>query len=118
LERRVAGRRYVPLPVARRLVESRLAEEGYGVDPSIPRVRDYLKLFGDRDPDKAEEAVEKLKALGLQEVTAVDIVNICPGTPGEVRSILVLEPEKNYDEELVKRILDEISEYCASMYPE
>ncbi len=118
-ERRIVRERYVPLSYARKLVEKRLQEDDVGVVPPLARVRDYLKSFGTRDPELAVKVVEKLVSeRGLPEHVAVNIVDICPGSPGEVRSILAMVKELVYDEELVKGILEDISEYCASTYPE
>ena len=56
--------------------------------------------------------------MGLDEVLSVNIVNMCPSTPGEVRLILAMRKDLRYDEELLSRILDTVREYCESQLRE
>ena len=113
-ERRIVESRPIPLALARKLAEERLEEGETGVSPILLKARDYLDRFGAGDPEKAVEAVERLKSLGLDEVVAVNIVNICPKSPGEVRSILMMKKEIAYDEELVSKILEAIGDFCST----
>ncbi len=117
MERRVRETRYVPLAEARRLVEERYQEEDEaGIPLALTRVREYLREFGSGDPSLAVEAVRRLiSELGLDEVIAVNLVNICPGSPGEVRSILAMRKDIAYDEELVSKILEMIRDYCSTV---
>lgn len=117
-ERRIVESRPIPLALARRLAEERLQEGETGVSPILLKARDYLDKYGLGDPDKAVETVEKLKELGLDEVVAVNIVNICPRSPGEVRSILMMKKEAAYDEELVSKILETIEDFCSTTVQE
>lgn len=118
MERRIVSERNITYSEARRLLEKRVREKEFGVIITIDKTLNYLRMFGDKDPDKAREAVEQLMNLGLDEELAVVVANICPSTPGEVRSILSMRKELTYDEELVGKILEAISDYCSSTYPE
>ncbi len=118
MERRILGERYVTYSEARKLLEERAKDAELGVPVAVERTLDYLKLFGDRDPEAARRAVEELKGLGLDEVLAVNLANICPREPGEVRSILAMNKELVYDEELVSKILEKLSSYCETVYGE
>jgi len=117
LERRIISRKYVTWSEARRLLKSRIEEE-MGLPLPMQTTWDYLREFGDKDPDAAAETVEKLKGLGLDEEVAVNLANICPVVPGEVRSILAMRKDIQYDEDLVKRILEILEPYCRTVYPE
>ena len=118
MERRILREEPISYSEARRLLEARVREKEFGIIITIDRALSYLRTFGDKDPDKAREAVNRLVELGLDPVVAVNIVNICPVEEGEVRSILSMRKEAVYDEELVKKILEAISDYCQSVYPE
>ncbi|MCE4601314.1 MAG: RNA polymerase Rpb4 family protein [Desulfurococcales archaeon] len=118
MERRIVKEKYVTYSEARRLLEDRVREKEFGVIITVDKTLGYLRVFGDKDPDKARGAVEKLVGLGLDEDVAVNIVNICPSDPGEVRSILSMKKEFVYDESLIEGILEAIREYCESSYPE
>jgi len=115
-ERKVKAR-YVTWSEARRLLKSRIEEE-MGLPLPMQTTWDYLREFGDKDPDAAAETVEKLVGLGLDEEVAVNLANICPEVPGEVRSILAMRKELKYDEELVRKILEVLEPYCSTQYPE
>jgi DNA-directed RNA polymerase subunit F len=55
-----------------------------------------------------------LKKLGLNDETAVNLLNICPESEGEVRAVLVMEREFVYDVELVSNILSILKKLCSS----
>jgi DNA-directed RNA polymerase subunit F len=55
-----------------------------------------------------------LKKLGLNDETAVNLLNICPESEGEVRAVLVMERESVYDVELVNNILSILRRLCSS----
>jgi DNA-directed RNA polymerase subunit F len=112
LNRRVLSRKYLSLSEALSLLENRMKEE----PPLITeqeKTWDYLRSFGRGDPEKARKAVEELEKMGLGETVSVNIVNICPSTPGEVRAVLAMRKDLSYDEELVSRILEAIRDYCS-----
>lgn len=110
--------KYITYPEARKLLEERVREKEFGIIITIDKTLNYLRLFGDKDPGKAREAVESLVESGLDEDLAVIVANICPSDPGEVRSILSMKKDFVYDEELITKILDVIKDYCSSTYPE
>ncbi len=57
------------------------------------------------------EVVEELVKLGLKEVTAVMLVNNCPGSVDEVRVLLNFE-SKVFESEELERILEILSGCC------
>ncbi len=118
MERRILNQKPVSYSEARKLLEKRIREKEFGIIITIDRTLSYLRVFGDKDPEKAEKTVERLVDIGLDPEVAVNIVNICPQDPGEVRSILSMKKEAVYDEELISRILNAIKDYCLSVYPE
>ncbi len=118
MERRIIEEKPISYSEARTLLEKRIREKEFGIIITIDRTLSYLRLFGDKDPSKAREAIEKLGELGLDPEITVNLVNICPSDPGEVRSILSMKKELVYDENLVNNILEAIKEYCQSTFPE
>ena len=109
---RVVSQRYVPLPVAKKILEavSELVQE----NPIVARTYEYLSRFSKCDAEKAERAVKRLiEELGLSEIVAVNIVNILPQTIHEVRPLLELEPRTLTPEE-VEKIVEILKEECGS----
>jgi DNA-directed RNA polymerase subunit F len=73
---------------------------------------DYARKFAKiKDPQSARKAVKQLmKEMGLPEEIAVQLVNIAPRDPGEVR--LILAPlTKVFEEEDLRRIIEIIKSY-------
>jgi len=112
LDRKIVGKRFVSWSEARSIMEERIKQGSPSILPEQERTWEYLKTVGNRDPERDREAINKLIELGLNEITAVNMVNICPREPGEVRLVLQLEKDKVYDEDLINKILDILNE-CA-----
>jgi len=75
---------------------------------------EYARKFAKiKDPRDARRAVKRLmEEMGLPEEIAVQLVNIAPRDPGEVR--LVLAPlTKVYDEGELRRIVEIIESYTS-----
>lgn len=73
---------------------------------------DYARKFAKiKDPQSARKAVRQLmEEMGLPEEIAVQLVNIMPRDPGEVR--LILAPlTKVYEEAELRRIIEIIKSY-------
>jgi DNA-directed RNA polymerase subunit F len=73
---------------------------------------DYARKFAKiKDPQSARKAVKQLmEEMGLPEEIAVQLVNIAPRDPGEVR--LILAPlTKVFEEEDLRRIIEIIKSY-------
>lgn len=77
----------------------------------VQRVLDYLRKFSKIPPEKVEELREKLASTGLKEESIVMIINVCPGTIDELRTLLVLE-EKVLETEQLEKIVNLLKEYC------
>ncbi len=117
MERKIIAQRNITWSEARKLLRARIEEE-HGVPLPMQITWEYLREFGDRDPEAAAETVKKLMGLGLDEEVSVNLANICPKQPGEVRSILAMRRDLQYDEELVSKILEILEPYCETVYPE
>ncbi|MCE4602981.1 MAG: hypothetical protein F7B18_07350 [Desulfurococcales archaeon] len=106
MKRKIINKQLVTWSEARSIMESRIRDVEPPILPEQERTWEYLKLVGSRDPVREREAVEKLAELGLRPEIVVNLVNMCPKTPGEVRLVLAMDKEIVYDEELVSRILE------------
>ncbi len=112
MQRRILKKEYITLIEARSLMKDRISYEGLPLTPEQERAWEYLKAFGQGDPEKARSAVNRLVEAGLDPVIAVNLVNICPSSAGEVRLILGMRKEMVFSEELVNRILDSLRDVC------
>lgn len=110
MKRRILGKQLVTWSEARSIMEDRVREEDPPILAEQERTWEYLKLVGARDPSREREAVKKLMELGLSEALAVNMVNICPREPGEVRLVLAMEKELVYDEDMVRKVLEIVGE--------
>ncbi len=107
---KVLSQRYVPLPVAKKILEElgELVQE----NPIVARTYEYLARFSKCDAEAAERAVRRLvEELKLSELVAVNLVNILPSTVHEARPLLELEPRTLSPEE-VEKILSILEEEC------
>lgn len=77
----------------------------------VQRVVEYLHKFTKIPPEKAEELREKLSSFNLKDETIVMVMNICPQSHDEMRSLLVFE-EKVLDAEQLDKIVNLLREYC------
>lgn len=77
----------------------------------VTRVVEYLSKFSKIPIEKAPELREKLAAKGLKEKTIVMVMNICPKTVDELRSLMELE-DKVYESSFLEELVSILSEYC------
>ena len=115
MERRLAGKTYVSYAEAREILHARMKEGS--IAGGIERVWEYLSDVGGGDPQKARSVREKLiREAGLDEVTAANLVNICPASLGEVRSLIATRAPKApvYDESFLRKIMEILEEFCSS----
>ncbi|MDT7887741.1 MAG: RNA polymerase Rpb4 family protein [Desulfurococcales archaeon] len=107
---RILSFREAPLPSVKKIL---LETEARGVklQDLQRRVLEHATIFSKCREDKTEELVEKLMGLGLREVTAVHVVNICPRTKDELLSLLNFE-QRMPDEEHMEKILEMLGEHC------
>lgn len=110
MDRVILRRRYISLHEAREFLEARMKSQ-IKIGDVHERTWSYLSIFGSKSGESARRAFESLKKLGLKDETAVNLLNICPESEGEVRSILVME-ESTYDPELVSNILAILRKFC------
>ncbi len=113
MSRVIRGKRYISLHEAREALEAR-KKSGDRVSEVHERTWSYLSIFGGKRGEDARRVFENLKKLGLSDETAVNLINICPESEGEVRSILVMEKEVVYDVELINNILSILRKFCSS----
>ena len=110
---KVLEQRYVPLPVAKKIVEELgdIVQE----NPLLARTYEYLSRFSKCDANAAERAVKRLiDEVGLSEIVAVNIVNVLPQSIHEIRPILELERRVLSTEE-VEKILNVLREECGGL---
>ncbi|MEB3778941.1 MAG: hypothetical protein GSR85_01725 [Desulfurococcales archaeon] len=112
MQRRILKKEYVTLIEASSLMKERVSYEDLPLTPEQERAWEYLKTFGQGDPGKAREAVDKLVESGLDPVVSVNLVNICPSSAGEVRLILGMRKDLVLSEELVDRVMDILKDVC------
>ena len=102
--------REVPLPSVKKMLletEARSAK----LQGLQRRVLEHATIFSKCSEDKVDELVDKLLGLGLREITAAHVINICPRTKDELISLLNFE-QKMPSEENMEKILELLSEYC------
>ena len=113
MPREIVSARNVTWAEAKELLKRRI-EEGF-TTVHHDRVFQYLDTFAMLSAEDSRRLVEEIMSeTGLDEEVSVVIANICPLTPGEVRSILEMRRELKYDEETVSKILDIVSRYCGA----
>ncbi len=111
MPRRVVSTRNVTWAEAKELMRKRI-EEGF-TTVHHDKVYQYLDTFSMLSAKDSRRLVNEIVSeTGLDSEVAVVIANICPSSPGEVRSILEMRRELKYEEELVGKILEIVSKYC------
>ena len=113
MDRVILRKRYISLHEAREALEARVKSQ-VKIEEVHERTWSYLSLFGVKRGEDARRAFENLKKLGLSDEVVVNLLNICPESEGEVRSILVMEKESVYDPELINNILAILRKFCSS----
>lgn len=100
----------VPLPSVKKLL---LETEARGVklQELQRRVLEHASIFSKCDEDRVDELVDKLSGLGLREITAIHIINICPKRKDELVALLNFE-QRTPSEEVMEKILGLLGEYC------
>ncbi|MEB3817106.1 MAG: hypothetical protein LRS46_04115 [Desulfurococcales archaeon] len=110
MERELVSERYVPYSIARSLMYKRIVEGELGALQE--RVWDYLREFGEGDPDLAESTMKKLVELGIPEVVVAVILSICPRTRGELLSIYQMNKDFKPEERHFDEVLSVIKDFC------
>ena len=111
MPREIKVQKPIPIPVALEYLEKRVEEEP--LTDLTKRTYEYLRTFSKMDSKTARELVEKLVREGIKEEVAVMILNICPQSTDELRTILAYE-KKFYSTEEVEKILSLIKDKCQS----
>lgn len=97
----------ISIPEAKALLEARI-KEGNVIDIQNITLK-QLSEFSRFDVEKVKLVIDTLKTkFKLSHETAVQIVNICPETPEELR--ILLPPEKVFSKEDITEILKLIDE--------
>lgn len=114
LDVKVIEEKHVSNPIAKKLLEkvTKYIEEKEGSIPLLlHKTMEYLRQYSKMEPDKAEALERELSAFELKPETIVMLINICPQTLDEARTLLVLE-ERTIDTEELNRILEVVKKYC------
>ncbi|MEM0340118.1 MAG: hypothetical protein QXN05_03490 [Acidilobaceae archaeon] len=111
MERRILSKKYITIHEARKIVEERLKDESNATEV-LNRVRNYLMIFGKLDAETSRKAIESLLELGVPLEAAVNILDLCPQSEGEIRSILSTFKETALDPELISNVLSIVRRAC------
>lgn len=75
----------ISLPEVKEILEGRAQQ----ASPVAQRILSYVAAFSKLDAESARKLKEELmERFGLEEIEAVQVVNICPRTVEEVRTVL------------------------------
>lgn len=77
----------------------------------VQRALEYLNKFSRVPPERAGELREKLSSFGFKEKSIIMIMNICPRSIDELRTLLVFE-ESVYDTSVLEQVLAVLRDYC------
>ncbi|MEM4717357.1 MAG: RNA polymerase Rpb4 [Desulfurococcaceae archaeon] len=77
----------------------------------IQRVLEYLHKFSKIDIERSRELREKLVSFGFKDESIVMIMNICPASVDELRSLLILE-DKVYETTILEQVVALLKDYC------
>ncbi len=114
IDAEILEEKHIPNPVAKELLERVVTMvEASGQSPTmlIHKTLDYLRKFSKLSKDRAEGLDRELEAFNLKPETRVMIINICPETMDELRTLLVLE-ERIIETEEREKILEKVRKYC------
>lgn len=113
MDRRIIRKRYLTVYEAREALKSRM--EGHDrIGEVHERTWNYFLLHAPKSGEEARRAFESLSKLGLSDDVIVNLLNVCPQTEGEVRSILSMKKEMKLDPELIDNILSILRSFCSS----
>lgn len=115
MPRRVISSRPLSIPEVKELLEGIQR----GRSPMVQRVYGYVSAYSKVSPDAARALKEELmRDHGLDELEATQVVNVCPMTVEELRSVLSgykrLLLTVLADEERLRRIVETIRKHAGS----
>ncbi|RLG81055.1 MAG: DNA-directed RNA polymerase subunit F [Thermoprotei archaeon] len=96
--------------ILRKIVD-KIAEKEGAAPLLLVKTLEYLKKTTKIDPDSAEALRELLSKYKLREESIIMIMNICPTTVDELRTLLELE-ERVIETETAREIVETIRQYC------
>ncbi|MCX8196464.1 MAG: hypothetical protein N3F67_05265 [Acidilobaceae archaeon] len=109
MRRKIISKRYLTVYEARAILEERKREK---VRELQERVWEYLSLFPALDLQRAREAYEHLRKLGLSEEIAVNLLNICPEREEEVKLIISTQKDISFDGKVIESIISSVRHAC------
>ncbi|RLG20933.1 DNA-directed RNA polymerase subunit F [Candidatus Micrarchaeota archaeon] len=100
----IIGQKYIPLTEVKKILEKQ--EKEFGELTYEQKVTlDYAKEFGKSSSKKVKEAINELTAMGIDEKTAVKIVDVKPTNKEQVK--LIFEKIRfDLKEPQIKKILE------------
>jgi len=107
---KILSLREVSLPSVKKLLLER-ESRGVRLQELQRKVLEHASMFSKCDEDNVEELVDKLSGLGLREITAIHVINICPRRKDELLALLNFE-QKLPSEDDMEKILRLLGEYC------
>ncbi len=106
--REVLQKREVTLGEVKKLLEERQREGELTLTQRV--TLDYVtKVAKVQEADKSNALVDRLVGIGLQRPTAIQVVNVMPKNPDELRTLLVGE-RKTFLKTDLEKILKQLSE--------
>lgn len=103
----------IPWSYAYKFMEQRASQEP-GIMGIQQKTLMYLKEFANLEPDIAVQAMEELERMGVKDVVAANLVNVCPKTVNEIYWILQVDSETSYDPSVVQKIHEVLLKYCGT----
>ncbi len=100
----------IPIALIRKILTRDRISEGEAGDLQ-KRVLEYSEQISKCPPDLSEKIFNELVEMGFREITSAQIINICPKTIDELKTLLYFEQEVP-DEEVLNRVLNLLKESC------
>ncbi|WP_338601182.1 DNA-directed RNA polymerase subunit F [Sulfolobus tengchongensis] len=108
----IVDEHYIPYSVAKKLLGEVIKS---GVSSNLlQRTYDYLNSVEKCDAEVAQKIMEELSSIVNREDVRAVLASICPLTPDEVRSILIMDSNKSYSSDDIQKIIDIIKKYIKS----
>ncbi|MCE4608809.1 MAG: hypothetical protein F7C36_00295 [Desulfurococcales archaeon] len=113
MTRKILSSKNITWSEAKEILQKRKQESSGGILVTQERAWEYLKTFAVLDAETARKLVNELvNEASIDEDLAVVVANMCPSTKGEIRSILEMKKEIQYNEEVVNKVKSIVDKYC------
>lgn len=93
-------------------VVDRIVEREGTVSQLLSKTLKYLSKFSKMSPETARALKKKLERYGLKTETIVVLINVCPGSIGELRELLDPEERGKFEGEVLEEVLEALRDGC------